>query len=263
MKLPESNEEIESNAFLNCTNLKNINIPLNIKFLGDSVFSNCHSLVDIEIPNIQKLSAYLFSNTSITVIRIKSKVIEIGNYAFLNCCKATEIIFAESSNHIKISEHAFEKCSSLKSLNIPKSVFSIEKYAFKDCLRIQTLIINAEFDCIECGTFSGCSSLVDVVIPPTVKEIKSSAFDNCASLSSIKLPKELKMIGQFAFSECYSLKMIIIPESVEEIGEYSFKKCSALKILQFENESKNKKIKIDDSCFFGCSSLKLNKKNFS
>ena len=98
-----------------------------------------------------------------------------------------------------IEEEAFKYCSSLKSINIPKSVTSIGN-----------------------GAFYSCYSLTTITIPENVTNIGSNAFAWCSSLTAITIPKSVTSIGDYAFSYCGSLTAITILEGVTSIGDYAF-----------------------------------------
>mmetsp|Transcript_1364 Transcript_1364/g.2234 ORF Transcript_1364/g.2234 Transcript_1364/m.2234 type:complete len:109 (-) Transcript_1364:285-611(-) len=79
-----------------------------------------------------------------------------------------------------ILANAFKYCSSLKSITIPTSVFSIESSAFE------------------------YSALVNVVIPTSVGFIGITAFASCKSLASITIPTSVYSIGDRAFAYSYN-----------------------------------------------------------
>ena len=105
-----SDTDICSYAFYECSNLKSITIPNSITSIGVGAFDNCSSLTSITIPN------------SVTSI-------DVG--AFYECSSLTSITIGNSVTGIGSS--AFYKCSSLTSINIPNSVTSIGERAFGGC----------------------------------------------------------------------------------------------------------------------------------
>lgn len=77
---------------------------------------------------------------------------------------------------------------SLKSINIPDSITSIE-----------------------ISTFNTCSSLQSITIPASVKRIESNAFTTCVSLSSVTLTDSITYINETAFKyddNIHELKII-------------------------------------------------------
>ena len=71
---------------------------------------------------------------------------------------------------------AFYDCSSLKSVNIPDGVPSIERY-----------------------TFYNCSSLTSITIPDSVTSIGDYAFYECKNLKSVTIPDSINHIEGLAF----------------------------------------------------------------
>ena len=116
-----------------------INIPANynfnnknyiIKKIGKEVFSHCHKLETIIIPEtivkIEDLAFCLASN--LKKIDIPNNVISIGKAAFCNYVSLSEVKL--SNNVTQILDYAFSDCKSLTSVNIPDSVKSIGYRAF-------------------------------------------------------------------------------------------------------------------------------------
>ena len=109
-----------------------------------------------------------------------------------------EIEFSVTS----IGEKAFDSCSGLTSISIPKSVASIGNAAFQ-----------------------GCTGLTSISIPESVTSIGAGAFDGCTGLTSISIPESVTSIGARAFSVCRGLKSINIPSSVTSIEKSTFMDC--------------------------------------
>ena len=124
-------------------------------------------------------------------------VVEIGYSAFTSDYKLASVVIPDTVT--LIDGDAFEKQTSLTSVNVGKNVVTIGVSAFE-----------------------GCTNLKTVVIGDATESIFAHAFDRCTSLESITLGKNVKKIGGSAFEECTSLKVITIPASIEELGAWVF-----------------------------------------
>ncbi len=69
--------EIGWGAFLNCRNLFNISIPVNVKRIGTIAFANCSSLRSVSIPNLTRVEDQAFLSCE------NLNLIEIGQNALL------------------------------------------------------------------------------------------------------------------------------------------------------------------------------------
>ena len=155
-----------------------------------------------------------------------------------------------SSGVVNIGAEAFDKCSSLTSINIPESVTSIGTNAFKDCSSLISINIPESVTSIGTNAFFVCSSLTSVYIPESVTSIGKGAFSNCTSLTSINIPEGVTSIESSTFIGC-PFTSIHIPESVTSIGGYAFYNCKSLKSTNIPEGVTS----IRDMTFYNCSSL--------
>ena len=79
-----------------------------------------------------------------------------------------------------IGASAFQNCVSLKSIEIPAGVFSID--GFSGCTGLRAFEVPQGTASV--GDFSGCINLESIRIPASVKKI-SGGFNNCPKLTNI------------------------------------------------------------------------------
>jgi hypothetical protein len=117
-----------------------------------------------------------------------------------------ETVFYNSLNYqvTSIGTKAFQICTSLTAVSIPKSVTSIGDSAF-----------------------AFCDSLTSITIPNSVTSIGKSAFSYCG-LTSITIPTSITSIAAETFSSCSDLASVSIPTAVTSIGDYAFYNCHRL-----------------------------------
>lgn len=99
-----------------------------------------------------------------------------------------------------IGPNAFQNCSSLESINIPKNVTFIGQYAF-----------------------DGCVLLESIVLYENVSSVGNYAFRNCHSLASFTGLSSKGYGGSYVFSYCEKLKDIqlgSVGNGVTTIGSY-------------------------------------------
>ena len=86
-----------------------------------------------------------------------------------------------------IPSYAFEECTNLTTLAIPKAVTSIGDYAFYRC-----------------------SKLADLITHDLIINIGEWAFAYNTSMTSFAMPNSASTIGSYAFAECEGLNMVVI-----------------------------------------------------
>ncbi len=274
---------IPEKAFLTCTNLTHINLPLGITSIELEAFSGCKAIEVMDIPQgVTKIGYGAFLNCSGMIeITIPSSVtsatvsfIGCGGKANINCeiddqyfhsAKFTEVVIDDSVT--EIGNYAFEYCTSLKEVYYNGNLSAWCKIDFDgynanpmchgaklylNGIELTEVTIPSEMTEIKDCTFSGCTSLTSVTIHNRVSQIGSSAFCGCTSLTSVTIGKRVTSIGDYAFKGCTSLTNIIIPENVNYIGRGAFFNCTSLTSVTIPDSVTS----IRDEAFENCTSLK-------
>ncbi len=185
-------------------------------------------------------------------------VVEIGDYAFGNCTKITEVTvpwgvvkirrlaFWECKNMKKIKlsgtvtyigDGAFMECNSLESIKICSKATYIGEYAFCECYNLKKITIPKNVRVIREGTFSMCSSLVYVNIPVSVKQIRKNAFEFCPKLKRIYYSGSKTKWDSIACND----------STVKKLGIYYDGKRQATKITKISLSAPSKTVKAGKS----------------
>ena len=155
----------------------------------------------------------------------------------------------------EIAYGAFMDCSSIKSVNIPDTVTTIDNYAFGSAQLLEKVNIpsSIEFEYFGVGVFDNTFAMnyfaensVDGEIilgqnvllaylgnaeTYTVSEEIDFIADRCFFMSGVKninLNNNIEEIYEYTFANCRNLKEITIPDSVYYIGDGAFANCTNL-----------------------------------
>ena len=272
---------IDNQAFYNFTSLTTITIPDSVTSIGSYAFYNCTSLnkvnylgtidqwVEIEFGSYDSNPLYYANNLYINDVLVEDAVLttatKISDGAFNGCTSLTSITISDSVT--SIGNSAFRNCESLTSITIPDSVASIGSYAFANCTLLETAIFGADsnLESIGLGVFRNCESLTSITIPDSVTNIGENAFYDCTSLETVIFGtnSNLESIGYEAFYNCYALTSITIPDSVTNIGEDAFRWCTSLEsiTLPFVGATKDGTENTNFGYIFGASSYEENERS--
>lgn len=141
-------------------------------------------------------------------------VVEIGYDAFKSDYKLTSIVIPDTVT--LISDDAFEKQTSLTSVNVGKGVVTIGVSAFEGCTNLKTVVICDATEHICAHAFDGCAALESVMLGKNVKEITGSVFEGCTNLKTITIPASIEKMGAWVF---YDTNMTDIYFGVSAPGE--------------------------------------------
>lgn len=300
----DSDAKIPTCCFNKCKSLSRVVINGNIKSISTEAFYECSNLKEIKLPeSLVTIEDYSFAKTGLKYIKFPEFVERILEGAFHSCNKLVKVEMSRMM--FKVCETAFENCKNLKEVVFNRGLMLIKKYAFRNCVLLNNVAIPDNTE-IEEFAFSGCTSLSNIIINENPKRsISLSAFKNCnistdvnffnkncilhegliispdgtflaATMNSkkvVKVPVGVTRIGENAFS--YSaveeitlpntitqiddaaftdskIKRINIPEGITHIGVSAFSNCNNLEEIVLPKSLK----RIESYAFFGSKSLK-------
>ena len=265
VRIPESVNEIGSEAFYNCAGLKEVVFGKTIRTIRSGAFGKCKGLRKIEFKENKKYPVML------------------ENRAFLECTDIEEIIWSPSIK--EVGANAFEGCISLEQVTLSKGTERIGNYAFANCTNLKTITLPEGLKTIGYNFISG-TSVTNLTIPKTVTEIgydrwmgwgatngaeslKSIVFEEgmeripdyiCRNsgknsvLCEVRIPESVTEIGSEAFYNCAGLKEVVFGKTIRAIRSGAFGKCKGLRKIEFK-ENKKYPVILENSVFLECTDI--------
>lgn len=196
--------EIGEQAFYQCTQLTNFQLPASLTSVGNSAFYGCEGL---------------------TAVRIPGSVTQIGRDAFRLCRNLSSLVLQDGVAPLEIDTLAFD-FSPIKSLYLGRNT---GRYSFPDYELASITLGNTV---TEIGAYAfQYSKITAIDIPESVTAIGERAFYYCKGLTTVELPGSMTTIGECAFELCSGLTLVTIPNSVVHIGKNAFYGCGLLTIV--------------------------------
>ena len=229
--------EIRYCAFLNCGALESINLPDGLITIGTYVFSNCTSLFEIDVPaSVQSLGSNAFYNTACynDVNRWKDGALYLGKH-LIAADASISSEYTVTDGTISIGYMAFSKCKGLTVINLPNSLKYVENNAFLGCEALTSVIYDGTMDDWFAITFvSDASSplyyaarlnIVQAsgdIVIPSGITSIPAGTFRGTAITSVYIPDTVTFIGEEAFENCSALTSINVPDSVKYIGANAF-----------------------------------------
>ncbi len=132
INLNEGPTQITPQAFRECRNLKDFELPSTVTSVDRSAFEGCSALTELDLTNVQYLGVNALLNcTSLESVSLSEDIYYIGTGAFMGCSSLKNISIPEGIE--EISHSAFSGCSKLETISLPTSLKEIDKNAFYNC----------------------------------------------------------------------------------------------------------------------------------
>ena len=101
-----------------------------------------------------------------------------------------------------LADDAFNGCTNLNAIRLPKALKTIGARALKDCARLKQLKMPTGITTIGEEAFSGCRQLEDLELPAGLLAVEAGTFNGCAAFTTIDLPISVTAIKSEAFANC-------------------------------------------------------------
>lgn len=277
--LPDTLVNISGDTFYNSASLKKVNIPKNVKFMGNNPFAGCPNIEVInESPYFNLVDGILYNRdfTRLIYYPISKKD---DRYEIKEGCRI-------------LGKHSFYLCDNLKEVVIPSSIIKLENNPFSGCNQI-TLSNKSPYYHVEdsviydrdYSSVIGCLNSIDTdcLVLKDVKRICRNSFWNCKGIRKIVFPKTLEDIGYNPFVSCsniefesnsdkyivynnalftadklklvcypakYAIGEVHLPDETITLERGAFSGCDKLSNIHLHNVSI-----ISKTCFTNCNSL--------
>jgi len=243
---------IQTEAFLNCTGLRELYLPENLTNLEVYAFGGTSSL-DVVYVNANRpvvnyeARAFATKSYNIESSVYYVRVLHIGAYV-------PEINFAEVFGISNLESVHIDPASNFYYSDADGVVFNkaVTKLMFFPKGKTGSYTIPNTVQIINAYVFRDADKLREVTIPNSVQTISNYAFQNCDALITVNFVTGGTMplyIGNSAFAGCKLLDDIVIVQRVAQISPRAFYECSSLKSLTFEARATQRTLSIGALAF--------------
>lgn len=209
---------IESQAFCNCVNLREINIPLGVTDIANGTFMDCVSLRSFNVhKNISRIYSSAFMGCdSLTEFKVDDANTEYSAYDGMLCDKEKTTLvrfpsgrgseYTIPDNILAIDDEAFRESNNLKVINVPAHIDYFDIYECESLEAINVSPNNQNYTSLDGVLYN--KDMTELCIVPTMKS------------GTFTIPSSVKSISSVAFMDCEGLEFLVIPKTVTKICGY-------------------------------------------
>lgn len=251
---PFSLQEIQGEAFADCSELKRITFANTPHEISLNAFAGSENIRETNIENkFDFRNKYKMMNLDISDVKslsLEGEVIIPQFYAYASGIK--KIVIPDTVQ--VINSKAFAHCSSLEKIIFESNLDEIASDAFENCDNVKEIQWRGS-QIYKIDGNSGFSKVKKMIIPEGVTEINSRMFKKWG-LESIVLPTTLRTVADEAFAGCKNLRIInqgkentITINNSYKITKTSFKGCTELNEIVYDcDEITNESLSLIQQC---------------
>ncbi len=256
-------ENLGTELFLNCENLKTVTLNARLTELKNKMFSGCTLMDTLLFKDVSEtlgeegkltfpasmtfLGNYTFKDTGFTTVEIPSTLPKIGSsktsasssaYTFQDCAKLTTVILP--SNFTEFAGHVFSNCENLNTVQYRNGTELVGEQGKFTLPATVTRIYNQCFE--NCG-------FTELSFSKPITNMGSKVFQNSKKLTKVEIGGNFKAGGSM-FLDCTALTEVIYTSTATTANSSVFQGCTALEEVDLS------KAKVYGSSMFkNCTSL--------
>ncbi|OHT16714.1 hypothetical protein TRFO_12973 [Tritrichomonas foetus] len=213
--LPDTVREIGEFAFMQCTRLSDITFGSGLKQIGQSAFALCSKLsIPSHFPeHLVEIGSYAFANCLVKSesVSLPGTLTKIGNNPF-KMSSIENIKVRENNTHFyssqnvlySINDHktiSYATYSPQETIKVSDDVKKIGIDTFYNSISLKSVEFPHSLESIEAGALANVLFLQEVKFPQKLQSISGEAFEYCMDLKGIlEIPASVSFIGICAFS---------------------------------------------------------------
>ena len=245
VNFPSGLKEIKAYAFLNNTASARITIPAQIEKIGESAFLFCGSMTEI---NIETSKEDVYAASTLTIGKnafnnmaslksvsiapsntlVEAKKVVVSEEAFSSNTSLRKVIL---SGNIEVGEYAFSDDTALDAVSLTGPAVTIKGYAFNKCTSIEKLNIPKEVT-LEAYAFNSCTGLRELKI--NTEKVPNWSFADCANISKVVFGNDVSTV-EYAWGGTSTAVLNAGAESIETTIDVN----SSLTCFQMYNDGTN------------------------
>lgn len=210
---------------------------------------------------VTTIASYCFRDSGIELIVLPDTLETIQNYAFEDCSELVAIHIPKNVSYI--GSRVYGSTPKVETITVDEE--NVNFIAVDNCLinpESKTLVVGCKNSkipddgCIEKignAAFWGCSSLTELHLPESLIRLDDFALTDCKGIKELQLPSKLEHIGPMALYGL-SIKQLNLPESVKYIGLSAISKCDKLTSITINHKTPTDMF-IAENAFSNCASL--------
>lgn len=211
------------------TNLISATFAVTLESIGESSFSNCVNLENVDFSGVQNAIGVLPNSvfegcSSLKSVKLNNTIIEIGDYAFKNCTSISDLSFLNYSTLSTLGDNVFENCTALETATVFENIENLGQNIFEGCTNLKSIEISTIiFNLATVDNFSKyygdlSQTLEEItIIGDNITSLPSNYFQDYIALKTFVMNDAITTISTNTFSGCVNLEFITFSANIDPI----------------------------------------------
>ena len=182
------------------TDITEIVVEEGITEIGNACFARLDKVTKLTLPqeSLKKIGYRGCRDLRFTSkLTLPASLESVGNRAFENCKGFSNLQLGANATY---GEYAFNACSKLTNIDIPKGVKKLSNFMFSDCAYLKNVYFSNTVEEIGTAAFNNCLSLEYIILPESVNKVGTNAFHSCQNLQAVSFANDTVSVGGTIFN---------------------------------------------------------------
>lgn len=212
--------------------------PSTLTKIMNNPFTHSKNLKEVTLnEGLEEVPYSAFYDSKIVSVNIPASVTRIGSFAFSGCSDLQTVAIADGSKLESIDMYAFASCKSLKQIELPEGLKTIDERVFQNCTILSKVHIPSSVTKVGEKAFRNSAVLGNTIAINGIKYLDGWLVWSKEGITEAEVYDGAKGIADGGLADQTTLTTVNIPKSVIYINQDAFDNTPALASINVDEQN--------------------------